>query len=209
MPIFASHNKHDTAMKRVTYTMLLLGAILLTACTPKQTPTESKLLDKGAMIYINVRNNAMKVTNATDTTTTDDQIPTPREVVERAGSFMYKDHKTGKPNMPLAIAPEQLDVENERIKMWGEMIVEPDGTLNDYFIKLRDLRILAPMRDGETENPIIAYIPNKRMEEAEVAITKAYNDGNYDEVYRLFQELYTAIPTTTARWQAIKAKGEQ
>lgn len=196
-------------MKRVTYTMLLLGAILLTACTPKQTPTESKLLDKGAMIYINVRNNAMKVTNATDTTTTDDQIPTPREVVERAGSFMYKDHKTGKPNMPLAIAPEQLDVENERIKMWGEMIVEPDGTLNDYFIKLRDLRILAPMRDGETENPIIAYIPNKRMEEAEVAITKAYNEGNYDEVYRLFQELYTAIPTTTARWQALKAKGEQ
>lgn len=189
--------------------MLLIGAVLLTACTPKQTPTESKLLDKGAMIYINVRNNAMKVTNATDTTTTDDQIPTPREVVERAGSFMYKDHKTGKPNMPLAIAPEQLDVENERIKMWGEMIVEPDGTLNDYFIKLRDLRILAPMRDGETENPIIAYIPNKRMEEAEVAITKAYNDGNYDEVYRLFQELYTAIPTTTARWQALKAKGEQ
>lgn len=209
MPIFASHNKHDTAMKRVTYTMLLLGAILLTACTPKQAPTESKLLDKGAMLYINIRNNAMKVTNATDTTTTDDQIPTPREVVERAGSFMYKDHKTGKPNMPLAIAPEQLDVENERIKMWGEMIVEPDGTLNDYFIKLRDLRILAPMRDGETENPIIAYIPNKRMEEAEVAITKAYNDGNYDEVYRLFQELYTAIPTTTARWQALKAKGEQ
>lgn len=196
-------------MTRLIHTMLLIGAVLLTACTPKQTPTESKLLDKGAMIYINVRNNAMKVTNATDTTTTDDQIPTPREVVERAGSFMYKDHKTGKPNMPLAIAPEQLDVENERIKMWGEMIVEPDGTLNDYFIKLRDLRILAPMRDGETENPIIAYIPNKRMEEAEVAITKAYNDGNYDEVYRLFQELYTAIPTTTARWQALKAKGEQ
>lgn len=209
MYIFASHNKHDTAMTRLIHTMLLIGAVLLTACTPKQTPTESKLLDKGAMLYINIRNNAMKVTNATDTTTTDDQIPTPREVVERAGSFMYKDHKTGKPNMPLAIAPEQLDVENERIKMWGEMIVEPDGTLNDYFIKLRDLRILAPMRDGETENPIIAYIPNKRMEEAEVAITKAYNDGNYDEVYRLFQELYTAIPTTTARWQALKAKGEQ
>ena len=195
-------------MKRVTYTMLLMGAILLTACTPKQTPTESKLLDKGAMLYINLIDNTMKVTNATDTTT-DDPIPTPREVVERAGSFMYKDHKTGKPNMPLAIAPEQKDFENNRIKMWGEMIVEPDGTLNDYFIKLRDLRILAPMRDGETENPIIAYIPNKRMEEAEAAITKAYNEGNNAEVYRLFQELYTAIPTTDARWKELKAKGEQ
>ena len=208
MSIFASHNKHYITMKRVTYTMLLMGAILLTACTPKQTPTESKLLDKGAMLYINLIDNTMKVTNATDTTT-DDQIPTPREVVERAGSFMYKDHKTGKPNMPLAIAPEQKDFENNRIKMWGEMIVEPDGTLNDYFIKLRDLRILAPMRDGETENPIIAYIPNKRMAEAELAITTAYNEGRYDEVYRLFQELYTAIPTTTDRWKALKAKGEQ
>ncbi|WP_281673481.1 hypothetical protein [Porphyromonas asaccharolytica] len=81
--------------------------------------------------------------------------------------------------------------------------------LDDYFFKVRDLRILGVLRDGETEQPIIAYIPNKRMEEAEVAITTAYNEGSYDEVYRLFQELYTAIPTTTARWQALKAKGEQ
>lgn len=209
MYIFASHNKQDNAMTRLIHTMLLIGAVLLTACTPKQTPTESKLLDKGAMLYINVRNNAMKVTNATDTTTVDDPIPTPREVVERAGCFLFKDYETGKPNMPLAIGPEQLDVENERIKMWGEMIVERDGTLNDYFIKLRDIRILAPMKDGETENPIIAYIPNKRMEEAELAITTAYNEGRYDDVYRLFQELYTAIPTTTARWKELKSKGEQ
>lgn len=207
LSIFASHNKHDTAMNRLIHTMLLIGAVLLTACTPKQTPTESKLLDKGAMLYINVRNQPMRVT--TEEADTTDTLLTPREIVEQAGCFLYKDHKTGKPNMPLAIAPEQLDVENERIKMWGEMIVERDGTLNDYFIKLRDLRILAPMREGETENPIIAYIPNKRMEEAEVSITKAYNEGNYDEVYRLFQELYTAIPTTTARWQALKEKGEQ
>lgn len=81
--------------------------------------------------------------------------------------------------------------------------------LNDYFFKVRDLRILAPIPEGETEEPIIAYIPNKRMEEAEIAITTAYKEGRYDDVYRLFQELYTAIPTTTARWNELKAKGEQ
>ena len=209
MPIFASHNKHDTTMNRLIHTMLLIGAVLLTACTPKQTPTESKLLDKGAMLYINVRNQPMRVTASTDTTATDDPIPTPREVVEQAITFMYKDYETGKPNMPLAVGPEQKDYENERIMMWGEMIVERDGTLNDYFLKVRDFRILARLQGDEKEQRIIAYIPNKRMEEAEVAITKAYNEGNYDEVYRLFQELYTAIPTTTARWQALKAKGEQ
>ena len=202
------NNKHDTAMTRLIHTMLLIGAVLLTACTPKQTPTESKLLDKGAMLYINVKDN-MRVTASTDTTTTDEPIPTPREVVEQAMNFLMTEPQTGKPNCGLAIAPEQKDVENNRIKMWGEMIIEPDGTLSEYFLKVRDFRILARLQGDETEQRIIAYIPNKRMEEAEVAITKAYNDGNYDEVYRLFQELYTAIPTTTARWKALKAKGEQ
>ena len=201
-------------MKYIT-PLLLLGAIL-TACNPKQEPNKQQVLDPSAQLYINVRNNEMKVTNATDTTTTEDPIPSPREVVERGGCFLFTDPKTGKPDCPLAIADEQKDYENNRIVMWGDMIITDqdrkeagDYHLNDYFIKVRDLRILAPIPEGETEEPIVAYIPNKRMEEAEVAITKAYNEGNYDEVYRLFQELYTAIPTTTARWQALKAKGEQ
>lgn len=196
-------------MTRLIHTMLLIGAVLLTACTPKQTPTESKLLDKGAMLYINVKDQPMRVTTSTDTTTAEDPIPTPREVVEQAITFMYKDYETGKPNMPLAVGPEQKDFENNRIKMWGEMIIEPDGSLIDYFFKARDFRILARLQGDEKEQRIIAYIPNKRMEEAEATITKAYNEGRYDDVYRLFQELYTAIPTTTARWKKLKAKGEQ
>lgn len=194
--------------------LLLLGAILLTACNPKQEPTQ-KGLDPSARLYINVRSNTMKVTNSTDTTTAEDPIPTPREVVERAGCFMFTEPRQGLTDRPLGIDDVQKDYEHERIMMWGGMIMNDFNNkegrleLNDYFIKLRDLRILAPMKDGETENPIIAYIPNKRMEEAEAAITKAYNEGNYDEVYRLFQELYTAVPTTTARWKALKEKGEQ
>lgn len=194
--------------------LLLLGAILLTACNPKQEPTQ-KGLDPSARLYINVRSNTMKVTNSTDTTTAEDPIPTPREVVERAGCFMFTEPRQGLTDRPLGIDDVQKDYEHERIMMWGGMIMNDFNNkegrleLNDYFIKLRDLRILAPMKDGETENPIIAYIPNKRMEEAEAAITTAYKEGRYDDVYRLFQELYTAIPTTTARWQALKEKGEQ
>ena len=194
--------------------LLLLGAILLTACNHKE-PSKQQVLDSSAQLYINVRN-SMRVTTATDTTTTDDPIPTPREVVERAGCFIYTDPYTGKIDMPLGIADEQKDLDHERIVMWGDMIITDkdrkergDYHLDDYFLKVRDLRILGVLRDGETEQPVIAYIPNKRMEEAEVAITTAYKEGNYDEVYRLFQELYTAIPTTTARWQKLKEKGEQ
>ena len=193
--------------------LLLLGAILLTACNPKQEPTQQKGLDPATKLYINVRNQPMR--DAQDTTATEDPVPTPREVVERAGCFLFTDPETGKPDCPLAIGDGQKDYENERIMMWGRMIMNDDNNkegrleLNDYFFKVRDRRILAPIPEGETEEPIIAYIPNKRMEEAEVTITTAYKEGRYDDVYRLFQELYTAIPTTTARWQALKKKGEQ
>lgn len=202
-------------MNRLIHTTLLIGAVLITACNPKQEPTQQKGLDPSAKLYINVRTNTMKVTNATETTTTDDPIPTPREVVEQAGCFLFTDPETGKPDCPLAIGDGQKDYENERIMMWGGMIMNDNNNkegrleLNDYFFKVRDLRILAPIPEGGTEEPIIAYIPNKRMEEAEAAITTAYKEGRYDDVYRLFQELYTAIPTTTARWQALKEKGEQ
>lgn len=192
--------------------LLLLGAILLTACTPKQEPTQ-KGLAPSARLYINVRNEPMR--DAQDTTATEDSVPTPREVVEQADCFLFTDPETGKPDCPLAIGDGQKDLDHERIVMWGGMIMNDHHNkegrleLDSYFLKVRDLRILALLRDGETEQRIVAYIPNKRMEEAEIAITTAYNDRNYDEVYRLFQELYTAIPTTTARWEALKAKGEQ
>lgn len=198
-------------MKYIT-PLLLLGAILLTACTPKQKPTQ-KGLDPATKLYINIRNNQMK--GIEDQTTAEDPIPTPREVVERAGCFLLTDPATGLTDRALGIDDVQKDYENERIMMWGGMIMNDSHNkegrleLDDYFFKVRDLRILGVLRDGETEQPIIAYIPNKRMEEAEVAITTAYNEGRYDDVYRLFQELYTAIPTTTARWRALKAKGEQ
>ena len=202
-------------MNRLIHTALLIGAVLITACNPKQEPAKQKGLDPATKLYINVRNQPMRVTTATDTTNTDDPIPTPREVVEQAGCFIYTDPETGKIDMPLGIDDSQKDYENERIVMWGGQIMNDHHNkegrleLDDYFLKVRDLRILGVLRDGETEQPIIAYIPNKRMEEAEIAITTAYNEGRYDDVYRLFQELYTAIPTTTARWQALKAKGEQ
>ena len=195
--------------------LLLLGAILLTACNPKE-PSKQQILDPTTKLYINVRNQPMRVTASNDTTSTDDPIPAPREVVEQADCFLLTEPRHGQPDCALGIADEWKDLENERIIMSGEKIITDqdrkergDYHLNDYFLKVRDLRILARLQGDEKEQRIIAYIPNKRMEEAEVAITKAYNEGRYDDVYRLFQELYTAIPTTTARWNELKAKGEQ
>lgn len=89
--------------------------------------------------------------------------------------------------------------------MWGEQIVNEDGTLNPYWIELRDIRIGLPIAEGN----IGGYIPNAVMEKAEKDIKAAYEAGNIDEVYRLFHEAFTAIPCTEKEWLALKEKGLQ
>lgn len=167
------------------------------------------------MLYINVKTNPTMKAETDTKDPVEYPILTPREVVEQASVFLFTDPLSGKIDANLSINDKQKDVENERIMMWGEMIINnlgsKDGSeyhLDDYFFKLRDLRILAPYKEEGVDN-IIAYIPNARMEQAEIDIRREYEAGNYDEVYRLFQELYTAIPINNDGWKALKEKGEQ
>lgn len=194
--------------------LLLPGVILLTAYNPKQKPTQ-KGLNPLVRLYISVENNAMKVTNPTDTTITDDPVPIPREIVERTECFTFTEPGQELTGRPLGTDDVWKDYEHGHIVMWGGVIMNDLDNkkgrlgLNDYLLKVRDPCILTPTREGETENPMIVYISSKRMEDAEVAITKVYSEGNYSEVYRLFQELYAVIPMTTARWEAFKEEGSQ
>ncbi len=181
----------------------------VTACNGKDKP---KVLDQGAMLYINVKNGNLK---SMDVRSTDNKegLLTPREIVETAGMFLFT-HPDGKKNSNISIAPEQKDVENERIKMWGEQVINADGTLNEYFIMLRDVRILAPNKldkDGNMlpEDNVVGYIPNEVMERAEKEIRKEYAAGNYDKVYKLFQDAYTATPINLEMWEALQKEGKQ
>lgn len=187
----------------------LLVAIAMTSC--KSCKEQPRILKNGAMLYINVNNqNTMKVA---ENTTTEKQegwqkLYTPKEVVEHATGFLFT-RIDGMQNAPLGIAPEQLDVENARIKMWGEQIIDEHGNLVDYFIGARDMRITQGRLPEEGGDFTIAYIPNAKMIEAEKKIKEEYKKGNYDEVYRLFHEVYTAIPITQAEWDKLKAEGKQ
>ena len=205
-------------MKRTSLllTIALLLGLALAGCREKlQEKEKSKVLDPGAMLYINVKANPTMKAETDTKDPVEYPILTPREVVEQASVFLFTDPLSGKIDANLSINDKQKDVENERIMMWGEMIINnlgsKDGSeyhLDDYFFKLRDLRILGSNKEEGVDN-IIAYIPNARMEQAEIDIKKAYEAGNYDEVYRLFQELYTALPINNDGWKALKEKGEQ
>ena len=205
-------------MKRTSLllSLALFLAMAVAGCQEKpQEKEKSKVLDPGAMLYINVKANPTMKAETDTKDPVEYPILTPREVVEQASIFLFTDPLNGKENSALGINDKQKDVENERIKMWGEMIINNEGSkdlsvyhLDDYFFKLRDLRILGSNKEEGVDN-IIAYIPNARMEQAEIDIKKAYEAGNYDEVYRLFQELYTARPINNDGWKALKEKGEQ
>ena len=205
-------------MKRTSLllSLALFLAMAVAGCQEKpQEKEKSKVLDPGAMLYINVKANPTMKAETDTKDPVEYPILTPREVVEQASVFLFTDPLSGKIDANLSINDKQKDVENERIMMWGEMIINNEGSkdlsvyhLDDYFFKLRDLRILGSNKEEGVDN-IIAYIPNARMEQAEIDIKKAYEAGNYDEVYRLFQELYTARPINNDGWKALKEKGEQ
>ncbi|WP_018357561.1 hypothetical protein [Porphyromonas levii] len=197
-------------MKKIIATCLMaIATVALTGCWKKDKP---RVLEQGAMLYINVD----KTTRAMDVETRaslpiiegDEQpVYTPLEVVKDAQAF-FMDTEDGLINSPLAIGDEQKDFENARIKMWGEQVINRDGTLNTYFINARNIYISGTNKEYGLE-PVIAYIPNAVMEQAKKDILAAYESGDYPKVYEIFHKAYTAIPCTTKQWKALKEKGEQ
>ena len=185
----------------------VLTMLALTACNGDKP--KKGLLKQGAMVYINVKQDGLKAMDGT--TSTDEKLYTPAEIVREASNFGI-DTPEGDINGLLGISDEMKDFENNRIKMWGEQIISKDGELVEWFMKCKNVRIIAGNVPGKT-NPtvdegIIAYIPNKVMQEGWIKIKKAYDAGNYEEVYRLFQEVYTAIPITPSEYQKLREKGE-
>lgn len=201
-------------MKTIIKILAVLAvAMALAACNGKDKPNGR--LEQGAMIYVNVKNGNLK---SMDVRATDgdnkEGLLTPREIVETATAMVFTDPETGKKDMNISIAPQQKDVENARIKMWGEQVINENGTLNEYFITIRDLRIVAPNKldkDGKMipDFNVTGYVPNEVMERAEKEIRKEYAAGNYDKVYKLFQDAYTATPINLEMWKALYKEGKQ
>lgn len=199
-------------MKTIIKILAVVAVVMaVTACNGKDKPNGR--LEQGAMLYINVKNGNLK---SMDVRATDNKegLLTPREIVETATAMVFTDPETGKKDMNISIAPQQKDVENARIKMWGEQVINENGTLNEYFITIRDLRIVAPNKldkDGKMipDFNVTGYVPNEVMERAEKEIRKEYAAGNYDKVYKLFQDAYTATPINLEMWEALYKEGKQ
>lgn len=121
---------------------------------------------------------------------------------------------------------------NPALLMFGTDIIDSEGRFNKSFLFARDVVIFGLRyqgklttygdRQAEDDDPekdlgmligkygvkdTIAYIPNAVMREAQGRIEKAFNEGNYTEVYKLFNETFRFRPITGKKWRELKAQG--
>lgn len=188
-------------MNKLFYLLLSVVALIgVTAC--KEKPQQ---FDRGACLYVNVKNElrAMNIEpRALEPIEGDPQeVLSPREIVEQAQVFILDD-TDGYKNVQVGISDSEMkDIENARIIMRDDHIIFPDGKLNTYFLEAENIRI------DNGHNQAIAYIPQSVVKKALVEIKAAYDAGEYEKVYKLFETAYTAIPCTQMQWEKLKEEG--
>lgn len=101
---------------------------------------------------------------------------------------------------------DQRDTINVRLLMFGSDIIDQFGNYVPEFIEGNDFVIRRNLATP-IQPPIwdtVAYIPNAVIRAARTTIQKAYTDGDYTEVYRVFNEAFTFIPCSGEEWRALK-----
>lgn len=187
-------------MKKILTFSLLFVALAFASCGKK----EPKLLDPNAVLSIRPAKGVQLRSN-------NPEHLSALEIVKQCNAMMVILHDTGRPSIRgWADAQKDLNPEDPRLKMWGTDIITSWGTLEKDFIKARDVVFVIDRRSA-TSNRIdtIAYIPNKTLIEAYNIIKPAYDRGDYETVYSVFDQAYRFIPITGQEWRALKEQGQE
>lgn len=115
------------------------------------------------------------------------------------------------------------DFEAFKIKFWAADAISSDGqTVGGLVANCDDMVVIAVKdKDGKAIHPLeldmtqynelvhdtVAYIPNAAILEARAKITAAFNAGDYESCYQIFDNTYIFLPTTGEKWRAMKAAG--
>lgn len=166
-------------MKKILLFIFILAAALAN-CDKKDVP---KLLDPNATITIK----PAKGTRAL--------VPgkTALEIVQECANMkittMWFDNKLSESPVKgsYGFHERQKDYTIPALKMLASDVILY-GNLYMDFIESYDVFI------DDFNGDTIAYIPNEVLLEAKTKIVKAYNDEDYEEVYRLFDEAYVFYP---------------
>ena len=207
-------------MKKMTTLLVwLLATVVLTSCGGDK-PSD-KLLDTDAMVYINVEDG--KATRVVNPDLPDNPAHlSPKELVAQAENMVMTTTKGIEGTLYLSglIAegdylashgrkvgePQYKLLDQAKFVFWGDFVINVEDKehpkLVEEFFKSTDVRF------EDKAGNIIGYIPQRVFREAWEEVKKAFDAKDYDRVYKLFQETYTAYPCTTEEWQRLKAEGK-
>ena len=208
-------------MKGVTSLIsALLIAVSLSGCWGDK-PSD-KLLDKNAMVYINVEDGKASPRAVNPDLPDNPAHLSPKELVAQAENMVMTTTKGIEGTLYLSglIAegdylashgrkvgePQYKLLDQAKFVFWGDFVINVEDQehpkLVEEFFKSTDVRF------EDKAGNIIGYIPQRVFREAWKEVKKAFDAKDYDRVYKLFQETYTAYPCTTEEWQKLKAEGK-
>ena len=126
------------------------------------------------------------------------------EIVKQTLNMEFIAIETGKPAFRgFADVQRDLNPEAPRLKMWGTDIISTEGKLSTHFVDARDLVLT------DANNDTIAYIPNKIFIETKPQIVDAFDKGDFQTVYNLFDNAYRFTPISAKEWKELKKQGIQ
>jgi len=173
--------------------LLLLSLVILASCGDKA----SKKLDPNAVLSIR----PAKGVQVRST-----EHLTGLQIVEQTLNMEFIAYETGRPSSRgFADAQRDLNPEAPRLKMWGSDIINDYNGFEPAFLQARDIVLT---RGASFKYDTIAYIPNKILIEGYPKIKEAYDKGDYETVYKMFDSFYTFIPINHAEYEALREKGE-
>lgn len=183
-------------MKLIKLLGLALAFGVSLASCDKDDPSK-KALDPNTPLVVHVT-----AAKSLRTTTATPSARSIEECMKKLEGLSFKTPENGGKETNMAISEEKKDYSKNTIKLYSDFIISPEGKLVHYFIAGSEFTFFAP------GDEIVGYIPNSVMRAAQAKIIAAYEAGNYDEVYRLFNEAFTAHPITPEEYQALKEQGK-
>lgn len=170
-------------MKKILF-LLLIGFAMF-SCKPDDVIDKGQL-DPNAMITIRPAKGVKLRSTITGLTAL--------EIVQQAYNIHWQSHYFGNvyydevKSVGRTFLEEQKDFNTPALKMLGIDIITFQG---DYYKDMTHaFNVVITTKDKDT----IAYIPDEVINAARPLIEKAYNEQNYTEVYKLFDEAYVFYP---------------
>lgn len=166
--------------------LFLMTVVVFASCNPKGDIPDKGKLDPNAVILIKPAK-GVKLRSAVSGLTA-------LEVVQNAVNIKWQSHWSGNQNYKVAkdiartFMESQKDYQIPALKMLGIDVITSEG---EYY---RDLTYAFNVVITDAHNDTIAYVPDAVINTARPLIEAAYEDENYTEVYRLFDEAFVFYP---------------